>query len=360
MDVNEIRQYLPHRFPMLLVDRILECDAEHIVGIKNVTANEPFFSGHFPDFPVMPGVLIVEAMAQTAGVLVLKSVEDRDKKLVLLVSIEYAKFRKQVVPGGFKLNGSRAGFTLGEYDRSRPIVIDPAIINYSSYLGGESNDRGHDIVGDADGNAYVVGWTQSEDFPEKNAYQPGLNNDSDEAFITKFNPDGSALIWSTYLGGSGQNIEVLMGDGAYGVALDADRNVYVTGYTFSFDFPVRNAMQTHISDIGFSDSFITKLNAAGNAILYSSFLGGSGSEFGHAVAVDALGNAYVTGETVSTNFPTAIGAYQTINGCPPGSICPSFSSRDGFVSKISFDGVTTTTLAYSTYLGGGSDEVGRG
>ena len=99
MDVNEIRQYLPHRFPMLLVDRILECDAEHIVGIKNVTANEPFFSGHFPDFPVMPGVLIVEAMAQTAGVLVLKSVEDRDKKLFLLVSIEYAKFRKQVVPG---------------------------------------------------------------------------------------------------------------------------------------------------------------------------------------------------------------------------------------------------------------------
>ena len=99
MDVNEIRQYLPHRFPMLLVDRIIELDAEHIVGIKNVTANEPFFSGHFPDFPVMPGVLIVEAMAQTAGVLVLKSVEDRDKKLVLLVSIEYAKFRKQVVPG---------------------------------------------------------------------------------------------------------------------------------------------------------------------------------------------------------------------------------------------------------------------
>jgi 3-hydroxyacyl-[acyl-carrier-protein] dehydratase len=99
MDVNEIRQILPHRYPMLLVDRIIELEAERIVGIKNVTANEPFFSGHFPDFPVMPGVLIVEAMAQTAGVLVLKSVEDRDRKLVLLVSIEYAKFRKQVVPG---------------------------------------------------------------------------------------------------------------------------------------------------------------------------------------------------------------------------------------------------------------------
>ena len=99
LDVNEIRRFLPHRYPMLLVDRIVELEAERIVGIKNVSANEPFFSGHFPDFPVMPGVLIVEAMAQTAGVLVLKSIEDRASKLVLLVSIEYAKFRKPVVPG---------------------------------------------------------------------------------------------------------------------------------------------------------------------------------------------------------------------------------------------------------------------
>src|SRR5215470_3751242 len=99
LDVNEIRRILPHRYPMLLVDRIVELEAERIVGIKNVTTNEPFFSGHFPDFPVMPGVLIVEAMAQTAGVLVLKSIENRDSKLVLLVSIEYAKFRKPVLPG---------------------------------------------------------------------------------------------------------------------------------------------------------------------------------------------------------------------------------------------------------------------
>src|SRR5712672_4289924 len=99
MDVNEIRRILPHRYPMLLVDRIIELSAERIVGIKNVTANEPFFGGPFPDFPVMPGVLIVEAMAQTAGVLVLKSVEDRHTKLVLLVSIEEAKFRRPVLPG---------------------------------------------------------------------------------------------------------------------------------------------------------------------------------------------------------------------------------------------------------------------
>src|SRR5438132_8299606 len=99
LDVNEIRRILPHRYPMLLVDRIVELEAERIVGIKNVTGNEPFFMGHFPDFPVMPGVLIVEAMAQTAGVLVLKSIPDRESKLVLLVSIESAKFRRPVVPG---------------------------------------------------------------------------------------------------------------------------------------------------------------------------------------------------------------------------------------------------------------------
>jgi 3-hydroxyacyl-[acyl-carrier-protein] dehydratase len=99
MDVNEIRKILPHRYPFLLVDKIVELEAERIVGVKSVTANEPFFNGHFPDFPVMPGVLIVEAMAQTAGILVLKSITDRDRKLVLLVSVDGARFRKPVVPG---------------------------------------------------------------------------------------------------------------------------------------------------------------------------------------------------------------------------------------------------------------------
>src|ERR1700722_208150 len=99
LDVNEIRRILPHRYPMLLVDRIIELEAERIVGIKNVTGNEPFFMGHYPAIAVMPGVLIVEAMHQTAGVLVLKSIPDRETKLVLLVSIEYAKFRRPVIPG---------------------------------------------------------------------------------------------------------------------------------------------------------------------------------------------------------------------------------------------------------------------
>jgi beta-hydroxyacyl-ACP dehydratase FabZ len=99
LDINEIREILPHRYPFLLVDRIVELEEERIVGIKNVTVNEPFFMGHFPNFPVMPGVLIIEALAQTAGILVLRSIPDRDSKLVFLVSVDYARFRKPVVPG---------------------------------------------------------------------------------------------------------------------------------------------------------------------------------------------------------------------------------------------------------------------
>jgi 3-hydroxyacyl-[acyl-carrier-protein] dehydratase len=99
LDIQAIRDILPHRYPMLLVDRIVELEPDRIVGIKNVTTNEPFFVGHFPEFPVMPGVLIVEAMAQVAGVLVLKDMENRKDKLVLLASIEQAKFRRPVLPG---------------------------------------------------------------------------------------------------------------------------------------------------------------------------------------------------------------------------------------------------------------------
>jgi beta-hydroxyacyl-ACP dehydratase FabZ len=99
LEIDAIREILPHRYPFLLVDRIDELDADRIVGIKNVTANEPFFTGHFPDYLVMPGVLIVEAMAQVAGVLVLKNIEDRKRKLVLLAGVDGAKFRKPVRPG---------------------------------------------------------------------------------------------------------------------------------------------------------------------------------------------------------------------------------------------------------------------
>ena len=99
LDIDAIREILPHRYPFLLVDRIEELEAERVVGIKNVTVNEPFFAGHFPDYPVMPGVLIIEAMAQVAGVLVLSGIPDRKSKLVLLAGVDGAKFRKPVRPG---------------------------------------------------------------------------------------------------------------------------------------------------------------------------------------------------------------------------------------------------------------------
>jgi beta-hydroxyacyl-ACP dehydratase FabZ len=99
MDIQGIREILPHRYPMLLVDRIEELEPERVVGIKSVTVNEPFFDGHFPNYPVMPGVLIVEAMAQVAGILVLSQIEDRHNKLILLASVEQARFRKPVRPG---------------------------------------------------------------------------------------------------------------------------------------------------------------------------------------------------------------------------------------------------------------------
>jgi len=99
LDIQAIREILPHRYPMLLVDRIVEMEPDRIVGIKNVTVNEPFFAGHFPEFPVMPGVLIIEAMAQVAGVLVLREIQDRNEKLVLLASVDNARFRRPVLPG---------------------------------------------------------------------------------------------------------------------------------------------------------------------------------------------------------------------------------------------------------------------
>ena len=99
LDIDQIREILPHRYPMLLVDRILEISDKRVVGIKNVTANEPFFQGHFPDYPIMPGVLVVEAMAQCGGVLALRRVPDREKKVVLFTSIDNCRFRAPVTPG---------------------------------------------------------------------------------------------------------------------------------------------------------------------------------------------------------------------------------------------------------------------
>jgi hypothetical protein len=208
---------------------------------------------------------------------------------------------------------------------------------YAVYLGGTSGAEATGIAIDSAGNACVMGDTWSGDFPLVNPIQPNHRDGGPDAFVTKLNQDGSAILYSTLLGGTGS-------DGGRRIALDASGNAYVTGITTSDDFPTTvGAFQTNRS--GGWDAFATKIDAAGSAILYSTYLGGTGDEFsynGPAISVDALGNAYVFGNTSSTNFPTTTGALQTQYGG---------GSSDVFVTKINPNG---TALVYSTYLGGSS------
>ena len=171
---------------------------------------------------------------------------------------------------------------------------------YSTYLGGSGDDNPYAIAVDSSGNAYVAGYSGSTDFPMQNPYQ-GTNGEGDyDAFVTKLNAAGNALIYSTYLGGGDY-------DEIFGVAVDSAGNAYVTGGTYSTDFPIEKAVQANNG--GDYDAFVTKLNAAGDALVYSTYLGGSDEDLSYAIAVDASGNAYVTGYTYSYDFPTA-NAYQ--------------------------------------------------
>src|SRR5439155_6541929 len=172
---------------------------------------------------------------------------------------------------------------------------------------------------------------------------PGGPNDAGDAYVTKLNAEGSALVYSTYLGGSGQEL-------AGGIAVDASGSAYIMGSTDSTNFPTVNALQPAYG--GSNDVFVAKLNANGSALIYSTYLGGSGQEgpvtrFGE-IAVDAAGNAYVIGPTSSTDFPTTPGAFQKNFG---GGVQAQLG--DTFVAKITPDG---RALAYSTYLGGSRDE----
>jgi hypothetical protein len=212
---------------------------------------------------------------------------------------------------------------------------------YSTYLGGtgagNSGDSGAGIAVDAAGDAYVVGGTSSSDFPTANAFQRTIRG-GQNAFVTKLNPQGSALVYSTYLGGSGN----VGGDGAAAIALDAGGNAYVTGSTSSTNFPTANAFQKSLN--GAINAFVTKLDAQGNALVYSTYLGGSSFDNGSGIAIDAAGDAYVAGSTESTNFPT-VNAFQTTKK----------GFQDAFVALVDSQG---SGLLYSTYLGGsgGADE----
>ncbi|HKZ63454.1 MAG TPA: PKD domain-containing protein, partial [Thermoplasmata archaeon] len=213
---------------------------------------------------------------------------------------------------------------------------------YSAFLGGIDWDNGVSIAVDASGSAYVIGYTVSTDFPTTPvAFDTSHNGGWNDAFVTKLNPTGSGLLYSTFLGGGDI-------DEGFSVGVDASGSAYVTGRTWSTDFPTTpGAFDTsHNSGV---DAFVTKLNPTGSGLLYSTYLGGGDSDWGFSVAVDSLGSAYLNGVTLSTDFPTTPGAFDTsYNG-------GGMFGYDVFVTKLN---PTGSGLPYSTFLGGGDEEWG--
>ncbi|HEX6501924.1 MAG TPA: SBBP repeat-containing protein, partial [Terriglobales bacterium] len=233
--------------------------------------------------------------------------------------------QKRMVAARWVLTGKhQARFQLGVYDPTKQIVIDP-VLAYSTYIGGSNGDSVTAVAVDSSGNGYIAGFTGSTNFlpsPTLNAFQGHCNGctggGTNNAFVVKLDPTGTTVIYSTYLGGDN-------GDAAFGIAVDASGNAYVVGSTHSgggtghIPFPTANAFQpTCAGGCTQGDAFVTSLSADGSTLNYSSFLGGSGQEDGNAIAVDASGNAYVTGDTNSSaasgGFPVTTGAVQTTYG----------------------------------------------
>jgi hypothetical protein len=221
---------------------------------------------------------------------------------------------------------------------------------YFTYLGGTSDDGAYDLAIDNSGNAFVAGFTVSPDFPTRNALFPQIGGAPDpkfhlypgDAFVAELNTNGSALIFSTYLGGSDKDL-------ASAIAVDPAGNVYVTGNTYSTNFPVLNPIQGFLA--GVDDVFVAKLSPGGRSLIYSTYLGGISIDESEGIAADSAGYAYVSGYTASTNFPITLNAAQTnLNGSGA-----SVAVFDAFVAKIATNG---QSLLYSTFLGGSQNDYG--
>ena len=225
-------------------------------------------------------------------------------------------------------------FQLDQYDRSLPLVIDP-VISYSTYIGGTAQSAVTALAVDASGNLYAAGWTETIDFPVSNAIQ-AVNRGGVDAFVFKLNPTGNTLLYATYIGGRGD-------DRASGIAVDSSGQIYLAGSTASTNFPLSSAIRSTLG--GARDAFAVKLNAIGNLMVYSTFLGGSGYDMATAIAVDASGNAYFCGDTQSTDFPL-LSPVQAVFG----------GATDAFVTKLTPAGA----IAFSTYLGGANVEHAGG
>jgi hypothetical protein len=241
---------------------------------------------------------------------------------------------KKEIPSHYVMNSKHeVGFRVASYDHGRPLVIDP-VLAYSTYLGGSTDDAAYDIVVDSAGNAYVTGVTTSTDFPTADAFQPAYGGNAD-AFVTKINADGTTLLYSTYLGGSSDEV-------GQSIAVDSAGSVYLAGYTGSDNFPTVKPIQA--TNHGIHDAFVTKISPDGSALVYSTYLGGSSDDYGWGIAVDSAGNAHVTGDTPSDDFPVVNAIQPTHRGY--------FNT---FVSEINADG---SALIYSTYWGGSVSEGG--
>lgn len=299
------------------------------------------------DFVVQPGIdpnIIAlefegadELKVDAQGELVLNAGggEIRQRKPFIYQDVDGAR---REVAGSYKLKDKNTvRFQLGDYDASKPLVIDPVLV-YSTFLGGANVEVGSDITVDAAGNAYVAGMTQllilPGTFPTTAGAFDTTHNGMQDAFVTKINSTGSALVYSTFLGGSDL-------DSASAIALDDTGNAYVTGSTSSTDFPTTvGAFDNTHNGIPGSDAFVTKLNASGSALVYSTYLGGLEQDAGSGIAVDASGNAYVGGDTRSSSFPTTAGAFDTTHN-------PN-DDPEIFVTKVNPIG---SALVYSTFLG---------
>ncbi len=240
---------------------------------------------------------------------------------------------RREVAGSYTLKGElNVGFEVPAYERCEPLVIDPILV-YSTYLGGNGVDEGYAIaVGDPSSanvanNAYVTGRTSSTDFPDANSAPAGF----DDVFVARFNAAGSALVYSTYLGGSGN-------DFGFDIALDFAGNAYVTGKTTSADFPVMNAFQPAYSGGTDEDVFVTRINTTGSALVYSTYLAGTFGGRGWGIAASSTqGYAYVTG-TTSIDFPVTAGAFEATN------------YNSGFLTKLCTNCSGAASLVYSTFL----------
>lgn len=208
---------------------------------------------------------------------------------------------------------------------------------FSTYLGGSGEDRSYSVAFDQSGNVFITGRTNSLDFPLQNPYQSSFSGGTWDIFVTCISADGSQFLYSTYIGGSAD-------ENGYGIIVDDEGCAYVTGPTESTDFPLQNAYQPALS--GVSDAFVLKLSSSGNSLLYSTYLGGSGTDNGRDIAVDSIGGAYITGTTSSPDFPLQNPWQATLGG-----------GSDAFFTKLSPVG---NVIDCSTFIGGASDEYGEG